>query len=195
MCSSIDLAISTFFDPVHCDLTIGYSQTHLSPEVDLPLLKFHRVRKFFQDSSPKKEFSDNPSFHCENKFHRYDSTSTLEVVWRNWCIYRFSFHFTLSFPCCFGSIRSQYSWEEDAQFFELLKIVEDSPYWAGGRSKSFPLIPVPFCVSRGNPESQRGKVLGLRIVEVPSGTWVAPELLPDSGSKNSVASDKGFTLF
>ena len=71
---------------------------------------------------------------------------------------------------------------EDAKFFELLKIEEDSPSWASGRSKTFPVILVPFCVSRGNPESQRGEVLGLRIVEVRSGTWVAPDLLPDSGS-------------
>ena len=33
-----------------------------------------------------------------------------------------------------------------------------------------------------NPESQRGKVLGLRKAEFRSGTWVAPELLLDSGS-------------
>ena len=65
------------------------------------------------------------------------------------------------------------SWEEDAKFFELLKIVEDSPSWAGDRSKTSPIILVQFCVFRGNPESQRGKVLELRIVEVWSGTWVA----------------------
>ena len=48
--------------------------------------------------------------------------------------------------------------------------------------QTFPAKPVPISVLRGNPESQRGKVLGLRIVEVRSGTWVAPELLPDSRS-------------
>ena len=28
------------------------------------------------------------------------------------------------------------SWEEDVKFFELLKNVEDRPFWASGRSKN-----------------------------------------------------------
>ena len=43
----------------------------------------------------------------------------------------FSFH-SLFFPCFFGSIRSQFL-EEDAKFFDLLKIVKDGPSEAGGR--------------------------------------------------------------
>ena len=53
--------------------------------------------------------------------------------------------------------------EEDAKFFELLKIIEDCPLVV---QKTFPVIPGAFSVLRGNPESQRGKVLELRIVEV-----------------------------
>ena len=65
-----------------------------------------------------------------------------------------------------------------SKFFELWKIVEGSPSWTGGRPKTFPTIPVQHCVFRGNPESQRGKVLELRIVEVWSRAWVAPKLPP-----------------
>ena len=52
-----------------------------------------------------------------------------------------------------------------------------------------------FRVSCGNPESRQGTVLGLGIVEGWLGTWVAPVLLAVSGSWNSLASDKEFTLF
>ena len=68
--------------------------------------------------------------------------------------------------------------EDDAKFFELLKILLEQVVV----QKTFPVTTSAFSASRGNPESQRGKVLGLGIVEVRSGTWVAPELLLDSGS-------------
>ena len=51
------------------------------------------------------------------------------------------------------------------KFCEMLKIIENHHSWSNGRSKTFPIIPVQFCVFRGNPESQRGKILELRIVE------------------------------
>ena len=46
-----------------------------------------------------------------------------------------------------------------------------------------------------NTESQQGIVLGLGKVKGWLGTWVAPELFPDSVSYNSLASDKEFTEF
>ena len=63
-----------FFDPEHGDLRIGCSQTSLNPEVDLPVLNVHGTKKFPKIQVLKKEFSDNPSYHCENKFHQYVST-------------------------------------------------------------------------------------------------------------------------
>ena len=74
---------------------------------------------------------------------------------------------SLTLSWCIDSIKSP-------SRSELLKIVEDSPSWAGDRSKTSPIILVQFCVFRGNPESQRGKVLEIRIVEAWSRTWVAP---------------------
>ena len=35
----------------------------------------------FQDAFPKSEFSDNPSYHCENRFHQYDSTYHVILNW------------------------------------------------------------------------------------------------------------------
>ena len=166
-----------FFDPEHGDLRFGCTHTNFSSEVDFPALKFHRVT----DVIPKSEISGDQSYHRENKFHQYDSTYHFnirsDVIETTYSTILFSFHslslFAVSVVSCLNS------WEVDAEFFELLKIVEDSPSWADGRAKTFPIIPVQFCVLRGNSESQRCKVLGLRIVELRSGTWVAPELLPD----------------
>ena len=74
------------------------------------------------------------------------------------------------------------SWE-DAKFFELLKNMEDRPSWAGGRSA---------CITR-HSESQRSKVLGLRIVEGwnVGGSIAAPWFR----SSNLLASNEEFTLF
>ena len=137
----------------------------------------------FQDSIPKKEVSDNPSYHRENEIHQYDSTFHFyfgsEVIESAYSMIRFSSLFLYLLSLKTSSFKS---WDEDAKFFELWKIVKGSPSWTSGRSKTFHSLPVQFCVFRGNPESQRGKVLEFRIVEVWSGTWVAPELLPVSRS-------------
>ena len=68
---------------------------------------------------------------------------------------------------------------------QILCIVEEcrgSSFLSKWSFKKIPEVPEEFRVSRGNPASQRGKVLGLRILEVLSRTCVAPELLPDSAS-------------
>ena len=68
------LCCLNLFDPIHGDLRIGCSQTNLNPGVDFPALNVHGTKKFPKIQFLKKEFSDNPPHHCENKFHQYDST-------------------------------------------------------------------------------------------------------------------------
>ena len=183
--SSIDFAISTSLIQ---SKVIWRSAALRQTSVDFPALKFQRVRKFSKTPSRNR---NSPIIH--HTIVRISSTnvvqhttSSLEVRWRNWRLQRFSFHFTISFSWRVDSIRSEFLWG----WCQILWIAEDNPSWARGRSKTFPVIPLPFCVSRDNPESQRGKVLGLRLVEVWSGTWIAPELLPGSRSRSSLASDK-----
>ena len=59
----------------------------------------------------------------------------------------------------------------------------------------FPEVPIEFRVLCGNPESRPIIPLRLGILKGWLGTWVAPELLAVSGSKNSLESAKEFTLF
>ena len=81
------------------------------------------------------------------------------------------------------------------KFFEMLKIIENHPSWTNGRSKTFPIIPVQLCVFRGDPESQRGKILEVRIVEFDRERGSLQSCSLDSRSWNSLASDKEFTSF
>ena len=157
--------------PQHSDLRFGCAHKNFSPEVKLPTLKFHRVRKF----------SNIP-------FRKRNSRIIRHTTVRKSAYPTIPFSFSL---LAVSEISGLTSWDEDAKFFELLKIVEGCPSWAGGRSQTFPrrLVHI-FCVFAAIQNRKRGKVLEFRIVEVWSGTWVAPELLPHSGSWNSLASDK-----
>ena len=92
------------------------------------------------------------------------ATSTLEVRWLNRRIQRFSSHSTLS-PCCLGNTRSQ----PLRGWCPILWIVDVSC--------STSAIQCNFAAIQN---CSAGKVLRLRIVEVWSWTWVAPELLTDS---------------
>ena len=62
------------------------------------------------------------------------------------------------------------------------------------QSKTFPRILISSRVFRGTPESRLGFLLELEVIRCWLGTWDCPELLPDSGSWNSRASDKKSTL-
>ena len=94
---------------------------------------------------PQSEISENPSYHCEDKLHQYDSTFHLHfgsVVRRLTCS-------TVLFSGLFvvPVISGLNSWEDDAKFFQLLKNVEGRPSCAGGRSKTFPEADYILCNS------------------------------------------------
>ena len=57
-------------------------------------------QEIFQDSIPKLDVSEIQQTTARKSSTNmiYHVTSTLGVVWRNWCIQRFFFHVTLSFP-------------------------------------------------------------------------------------------------
>ena len=185
--SSIDLATSPSL--IHSTVTWGSAVRRQTSVLKLT----------FQLWSSKKVWTFSKILLCNrntriihHKNVRISSTSMirnsippLEVKWLSRRNQWFPFHIS---PCCLWNIRSQ----NLTGRCQILWIAEDFWGLSFGRSKT---SAVPFSVLRGNPESQRGKVLELRIVEVWSGTWVAPELLRDSGSWNSLASDKEFTLF
>ena len=63
-----------------------------------------------------------------------------------------------------------------------------------GFSKTIPEVLLIFRVSRGNPESRPRISLGIGMIKGWLGTWDARELLAVSGSQNSLASEKKFTL-
>ena len=58
------------------------------------------------------------------------------------------------------------------QFSAFSKRTEDGASRASRLSKTFPEVPMEFLVSNGNPESQRGEVLGLGILKGWLGTWM-----------------------
>ena len=61
-------------------------------------------------------------------------------------------------------------------------------------SKTLSRILISSRVFRGTPESRLGFLLELEFIRGWWGTFYSPELLPESGSWNSRASDKKFTL-
>ena len=126
-----------FFDPEHSDPRIRWSWTNLSAEVDFPALKF-RVRKFSKVPFRKKEFSFNPSYHCENKFHQYDSTLQplfgSEVKELTYSTILVSFH--SRFSLLFRQYQVSFPEKRMPNSLNWWRCVEDSPSWAGGRSKN-----------------------------------------------------------
>ena len=93
------------------------------------------------------------SYHRENKFHQYELTihlhfgSVVQVLTNSAVLV--SFHP----PASLYFLQYQVS------------ILEKRMPNSGGRSKTFPEVPVKFSESCGNPESRQGMVLGLGIVE------------------------------
>ena len=124
------------------------------------------------------------SYHCENEFHQYDSTghSNSGSGVKEFACSTILFPFHSLFSLLFRQHQASNPVRRMPNSLNCWRLQKKVLLEASGRSKTFPVIPVPFWLSHGNPESQRGKVLGLRTVEAWSGTWVAPELLPDSGS-------------
>ena len=178
--SSTDLAISTSL--MQC-MVIGCSQTNLSPEVDFPAVKFHRVRKCskIQVRNRNSRIIYHTTVRISSTSMIQHATSSWEVGWRNRRIQRFSFHFTLSSPCSSGSVRPQFlrRW---CQIHWIVEECGELSFLSRWSCKKFPVVPIQFCVSRGNPESRRDIRLVLGMGQGWLGTWVALKLLPDSGS-------------
>ena len=136
-----------FFDPLCCDLRICCFRTKFSLEFDFPALKFHGVRKFSQ-----MQFRNRKSRIIHHTTVRKSSTSMIQ--------HATSFHFTLSLscPCSFCSIRSQFL----SRRCHIIWIVEDCRGSSFLSSWSFPTtfpeVPIICRVSWGNPESRRGMV-------------------------------------
>ena len=84
-----------------------------------------------------------------SKFHRVKNFPQIQVRKRN-SLALILFFISLSIFLEVSVISSLNSCEEDAMFFDVLRIVEDSPSWAGDRSKTFPVVLALFF---GNPES------------------------------------------
>ena len=132
-----------FFFPQHSDLRFGCSPTNFSSEIKLPALKFHRDKK-----CPKISLSDRNSriiHHTKVRIGStnmiqhttssmiYNFTSSLEVGWM--CVFNDSLFVSL-FSLLSQKYQVSYLEMKMPKFFELLKIVEDCLFWAGGRSKN-----------------------------------------------------------
>ena len=160
-------------------MRICCSWTNFCPEA----LKFRRVRKFC-----KIQFWNRISRIIHHTIVRISSTSmiqhttsTLELRWSNRRVQRFSFRFTLSFPCCFGCARPQFLRGK----WQILWIVEDCRGQSFLSKWSFKNVSCNtrtiLCITRQSRIAAR-QGSGTRNTEVWSGTWVAPELLAGSGS-------------
>ena len=189
-----------FFDPMHCDVRNCWLWTYCSLAVVFPALEFHRVCDFIEDAFPRSAISGDPSYHCENKFLQYD----LKVLWLQYPVKNMEVGIDelcgsrltpLPFSFIFPVIPGPNPQEDDAKFCEFSKRAEDGPSRAGRLSKNVSWSTKSIPCGKRQSESRLGIPLGLGMVKCRLGTWDAPELLAVSGSWNSLASDKEFTLF
>ena len=200
------LCYLNIFDPVQCHLRICFFLTNFRLEVDFPALKFQWVREF-----PTMHFRDWKSRVIHHTIARISSSNMIYGVQgcnaliqtRSW--YCRTLRLSSHSSSMFHNI-SCITWSQSALAFLLFQTM--MPNSLNFRrepkvvlldqavvQKTFPEVPIVFRLSSGNPESRLRISLALGIINDWLGTWVAPELLPDSGSWNSVASDKEFTLF
>ena len=143
------------------------------------------------DAIPTSELSDNQSYHCENKFHQYDLPihlhfGSVATVQTNVAVL-VSFHPPASL--CFPPVSGLSSWEEDANFLELLK-----SWGPSFKSVSWSTHSIPCIVLRSRIAARHD-----------SGTRKSTGLTGNVGwsraarclriVKNSLVSDKEFTLF
>ena len=170
-----------YFDPEHNDLRIGWSWTNSSCEVDFPALKFQSVKLF--SKIPYRNENSPTIHHTPVKISSTSmighATSTWEVVWLNTRIQRFPIpeeKMPKSLKC--GRL----------QRVVLLErvIVHKNVSWNT-------LTHSVYHAAIQNRNAAR--FWDSEMEEAWSRTWVAPELLPNSGPYTSLASDKEFTLF
>ena len=111
---------------MHCDLRIDCSCTFLILEVDFPTLKFHRVKKFskilFRNSIiPLWEWIPPVWFNMPLQLWKWGERIGVFID---------SLFISLSLFLVVSAASGLNSCEEDAKFFELLKIAENSPSWS-----------------------------------------------------------------
>ena len=178
---SKDLAISTSLTQSTIIWGSAGQRTNPSSEVDFPALKFQRVRLF---SKIPFRNENSPTIH-----HTPVRISSTSMIGHN--------HFN------FGSGVIEYvhstvpnSWGEDAKIFEMWKIAEGCPSWTSHRSqKRFLKYPYRSVYDASIQNRSAARFWDSEMEVAWSGTWVAPELLPNSGSYDALAPDKEFTLF
>ena len=178
-------------------MRICWFRTHSSLEVDFPALKFHGVWGHFPGCNsevgnlglsiiPPWEWV--PPVWFDNPPPLWKRGTSID----EFCGSRLTSHFTVAlyFLECQVSILEKRmpnslncwrSWGSSSR--------------AGSRSKnvSWSTHNIPCIVRQSRIAATHGS--GTRNSRSWLGTWVAPELLADSGSSNSLASDKKFTLF